>query len=215
MPELVLVNSGALGLPEIFCDFPQSYAVIGPPINDNPGSAAALSPIQFGMTFIAKMNQVLAPVEFTNLFNEYRLDGMSIEISMLCGPSYANNPLTQSASTLPDLYRRYDPNDAIMETSWSGLAQAGDAQHHSFAQGASVTYTGKPQAAITHYVGGIASGYGYSSSKDMWLDTTAPSSDIEHYHTKLWWRNYPSTANAIGLSFRIQPTLYFTMRRPR
>lgn len=215
MPEITITNSGMAGTPGLFCDIAQTFFAIGGVVADDPSGLGASAPVQFGLTCIAKFDQIINFADFGNLFNEYRLDNLQIEFIPMVGPSYApGGPGTQAASQLPTLYRRYDPNDSIMEPNWLSIAQAADCSTHYFGDGKSKVFSGRPMPATPQYVAGVASGYGYNAGANMWLDTSAPSSAVEHYHSKFWFRGWPST-NQIGLAFRVQPVAYFSCRRCR
>lgn len=127
-------------------------------------------------------------------------------------PAYAqgdgNNP-----NAVPSVYIRYDPNDATTPVSDLVVVNGADTQYRSLMH--PFTYTFYPRPAQAMYSGYTSQGYAFpNSNRQLWLDTSPPSNSIEHYGVKMWFRHFNS-ANQVGLSVRIQPTFYFSMRRVR
>lgn len=180
-----------------------------PPTLDVP-SAPTL--YEFGFSTQWTLRSVIDFSQLQTLFNEYQLNKIELHFSMDCADAYSqgngNNP-----NTTPSVYIRYDPNDAIIPGTSNIVTSGGDCQYRSLKKPFVFSFYPRPAQAM--YQAGISSGYGYpANNRQLWLDTSPPSDNIEHYGVKMWFRNF-NTANQSGLNVRIQPVYFFTMRRIR
>lgn len=182
--------------------------ILGSAVTD---SVAGANLAQFGMTYSCHLDSVLNYQDFVDLFNEYKIDKVDLRIDLINGPSGAPNV----ASILPELYVRYDPNDATMPSSFGDLAQSANCAQFNFSQKTSHHYTFVPKASMLAYAPGLAAvGYAAPTHSSMWFDTTGPSNTIEMYGLKMWWRNFESTLGGAQI-FQFQPTFFLSARRPR
>lgn len=202
------VFAGVGNVPTLQADpSPTAQWTIGPPTSD---SVAGLNLSQFGMTYSAHLDSVLNYTDMTSMFNEYKVDKVDILISLVNGPSGQPNV----GSVLPELYVRFDPNDATMPGSFQDLAQSANTQVFNFSQKTSHHYSFVPKASIQVYAPGGGDGYGAPSHSSMWFDTAGYGNLIPMYGLKLWWRNFETTYGGAQI-FQFQPTFFLSMRRPR
>jgi len=165
--------------------------------------------VQIGAEMHVTLSNVLQVADFVGLFNQYRIDKVSYTFELEHAASY--NP--GAASSLPTIYTRYDPNDKLIPATFGALASSGNCKTISFANGNTHTISCVPKPATPMYVAGVSSGYAFpANTKSFWLDTTAPSPDIEHYAYKLWFRGLLAAANA-GLGIRVTPMVYMSFQR--
>jgi len=165
--------------------------------------------LQIGAEMHVTLANVLQVADFVGLFNQYRVDKVSYTFELQMGPAY--NP--SAACVLPTIYTRYDPNDKLIPASFAALASSGNCKTINFANGNTHTITCVPRPATPMYVAGVSSGYALpTSTKSFWLDTAAPSTSIELYAYKLWFRGLIAAA-ASGLAIRITPMVYMSFKR--
>jgi len=205
---LIRLATSASDIPTLYSDAGPGNAAmtIGTAITDN---IASITLEQFGLTYSAHLDSVLNYNDFTSLFNEYKIDKVDLEITLLNGPSGQPN----IASILPMLYVRYDPNDQTMPSSFGDLAQSANVTEFSFSSKTTHHYSFVPKASVQVYApAGL--GFAAPSSSSMWFDTTGLSSSIDMYGLKMWVRNFVPTGGA-GQIISFQPTFFLSMRRPR
>lgn len=132
--------------------------------------------------------------EFTNLYDQYRIDWVE------CKFSFSNNNSSNSSpgSTLPIMYLAKDYDD-------SGVAGVTDLQQYSTQQQWQLgnahgrdgikTVNIKPNVDVALYQG-VTSGYG--RGKPMLVDTSSP--DVLHYGVKIAYDpiNFPAASTLVG-----------------
>lgn len=159
---------------------------------------------QFALTNVLQFN------EFTQLFNEYRIDKIELAFTMRNAPTFGQgNGGTPAA--LPQVYICSDSNDSTVPPSDISVMARGDVQLHSLQK--PFVFTIYPKTAVMQYAGIASTGYA-APTRPMWLDVTSPSDSIAHYGVKMWWRNF-TDVNSVGLSVHIQPTFYITCKATR
>lgn len=209
MPEVIL--SSQSGGYNFQSEFSQAYATIGTTTGDVNGTNSC---VQVPATLLVRLTEVLNYAEFAGLFNQYRIDKVEFKVELACGPSFAPASGTASSS-LPTLYSRYDPNDAVMSPSWGDLCNSGNAKSYSFTNGSPHILKCVPKPTLSMYVSGLSAGYSIPvQQKSLWMDTSSPSYAIEHYAFKLWFRGLPGTIND-GFAIRITPTVFMSFKRTR
>jgi len=209
--QIARLTPGAGNVPFLLEDAsPNPNFALGPNSND---FIAGLNLLQFGVTFTAHLDGVINYTDFIDLFNEYKIDKVDIRIDLINGPSAQPNV----AGVLPELYVRYDPNDASMPTSFGDIAQSANTTLFTFSQKTTHHFSFVPKASVQCYANpssGGAVGFAAPSHQALWFDTTGPSNNIHMYGLKFWFRNYESTLGN-GQLFQFQPTYFLSARRPR
>lgn len=172
--------------------------------------AAAPNLYQFGAGISHQLTDVVEATNFTNLFNEYQINKVELRVWMDNADTWVQGN-GGIPNNVPSVLIAYDPNDRGIPASQDAILNRGDYQLHSLRK--EFTFTYYPKCAAQAYVSAVASGYmAPASTKTQWLDTSAPSSNIEHYGCKMWFRNFPTNLSQ-GLCLRIQPTYFLSMRR--
>lgn len=165
---------------------------------------------EWGLGAVMRLTDVPGNTEFTNLFNEYRIDKVVYRISPVTWGSIGG-----TASQMPSAYIAWDSNDATAPTTTVSMQERDTCRLVDFVPGKPTYVVGIPRPAQQIYSTGVTTSYGYPSSpKLLWLDCTSPSNATPHYGLKMYFRNFVNIANS-GTALRIQPTYYFTFRRTR
>ena len=187
MPEIVVANS-ANGVMNIYSSEPlQTFFTLGATTADLAIPGTAL--VGAGATLLVSLDNVIQYTDFTNLFNEYQIDKVELKIHLDNAPDYNAG----AANTLPDVYVRYDPNDATMPTNFNDVAQSANCKELNFTDGKTVTEVAIPMPTQPMWVGAVTTGYAFpAKTSNLWLDTTAPSPQIQHFAFKFWIRNWIS-----------------------
>jgi len=175
-----------------------------------PDLAAAPNLYQFGVGISHQLTDVVEYLNFTNLFNEYQINKVELRVWMDNADTWVQGN-GAVCNNVPSVYVAYDPNDRGIPATQDAVINRGDYQLHSLRN--PFTFTYYPKCAAQAYVSAVTTGYmAPASTKTQWLDTSAPSQNIEHYGCKMWFRNF-STNNLQGLCIRMQPTYFLSMRR--
>lgn len=161
---------------------------------------------QFGFSIQIALSQVQAYTEFTNLFQQYQVVGLTIDIMPCMGDSSYN-----SNAQLPMITIAEDYNDAVAPTAFNGIQQNNSSKSFVLTAETRRKFTCRPIPAVPLYSGSVSSVYS-AVAKDMWLDTTGASSSTPHYSFKGYCRNFVVNAANQGMGFRIIPTLSFRCR---
>lgn len=129
--------------------------------------------------------------EFTNLFNEYKIE----EVEMTLFFSNNNSSLNSPQISLPILNVAFDPND-INATSLSDIQQFENLITFQMGNGADRTRTFKfkPKPQILNYNGATS---GYSTMKDGWINSTYY--DVPHYGVKIVYDPTTSPASSTNI----------------
>ena len=101
-----------------------------------------------------------------------------------------------------------------MPTNFNDVAQSANCKELNFTDGKTVTEVAIPMPTQPMWVGAVTTGYAFpAKTSNLWLDTTAPSPQIQHFAFKFWIRNWISPLS--GLKLRFQPIVFMSFRRPR
>jgi len=158
--------------------------------------------MQFTMAYMPSVS------DFVNLFHDYKINKLVLRFTTNCGDSY--NP----GQGLPTFYTVIDPHDSVAPSTFSQIQNYASVEEWQASQDRPFVRSFKPQPAMANFVSIASTGYGYPGGKSQWLDLQNGGTNIIHYGVKGWIRNFVN-ANNSGLSIRIQPTVYFSVRRPR
>jgi hypothetical protein len=132
--------------------------------------------------------------EFTNLYDQYRIDWVEGKFSF----SNNNSSNTSPGTTLPIMYLAKDYNDSkvagvtdLQQYSTQTMWQLGNAQGRDGIKNISV----KPNVDVGLYQG-LTTGYG--RGKPMFVDTSSP--DVLHYGVKIAYDpiNFPAASTLVG-----------------
>lgn len=167
---------------------------------------------EFGIGISHQLTDVVQYANFTNLFNEYQINKVELKVWIDNAETWVQGN-GGIPNNLPSVYIAYDPNDKTIPAAQENVTSRGDFQLHTLRK--HFTFTYYPKVAAAAYVSAVSTGYmAPSSTKANWLDTSPPSSSIEHYGCKMWIRNMPTNLLQ-GLVIRMQPIYYLSMRRIR
>lgn len=209
MMQQVMITTGNAGQLQITSDSAQDWCTGGNQAGDLAIIGAGTT--QFALACCVKLKELVNYTDYTDLFNQYRIEKLVLTIELICGPSYNGG----AGSVLPTIYSRYDPNDRTLPSNWTDIAQSGNCRSYNFSNGDTHTLVCVPRPATPQYVAGVAAGYGLpSKTKYFWMDTTSPSDGIEHYAFKMFVRNF-TVPQGSGLALRITPMVYFATCRTR
>lgn len=199
----VTVNGGA-GLPSAWLGLTGSSADV---------SNGPIATYQFGGTLqVNGLSDLLFPANYQNLFNEYQIDKVDFEFSLECGNSAAAGGGAGQASPIPHVYYTVDPNDATLPATWATVAEFGACKHQLLLNEKGIHFAGVPRVAQQLYVSGLQTSYGYPArNRSLWIDTANPSIATPHYFGKFWVKNMGGSNS--GVQIRIQPRVYFSVRR--
>lgn len=161
---------------------------------------------QWGFSISPSLSMVVNSTEFTNLFQQYQILGLSIQVEALMGDSYQ-----PGVSQIPTLYISEDFNDSVAPANFAAIQNNDSTKTYRLNQQLSVKRFVRPAPAVQLFQSAINTGYA-APSKDIWLDTTGVSANIPHYCFKGFLRNWISSAAQTGVGMRITPTLYFRCR---
>lgn len=146
--------------------------------------------------------------DFTNLYDQYRIDKVHMRFGFTNNSSGVNTPTTE----LPILKIATDYDDVAATTSSQILQYAGMKCFQVGNQGKSqdgwYDYWVTPMPQVTTYRTAVASGYS-RPDKPIKIDTQYP--DVPHYAVKLFWDNYGLNNPVIVGNLVIITTYYVTM----
>lgn len=162
--------------------------------------------LQFGFSITAALSYATAASEFYNLFQQYQITGLKLEISPLMG---ASTPSMNGQ--IPSLYIAEDYNDSTVPPNFAAIQQNSSVKRYSLDDTQTIVRFIRPVPAIQMYSSAVATSYA-TSTKDVWMDTTSPSAATPHYAFKCYVRNWVGNAANTGVGMRVQPTLYFRAR---
>lgn len=173
---------------------------------DFNGSSSAS--MQYGWSVVATLAGLPNAAEITNFFREYQIVKMDLKIELCCGDSYNSG----AGSPLCSINCAYDPSDNTPATSYPAQIQYANNKAFELVNGKPILRKCVPKSAQSVFSSAIATGYGYSTGRPLWLDCNIPL--VPHYAFKLWTRGQIAVAGS-GFAFRVTPTLHVMMRRPR
>jgi len=173
------------------------------------GSAAAVQSNAAAAVYLNSMyfalNQVVGSSDFTNLFDEYRINCVVVKLiprvntvqTLANGTEIPNN-------YVPNLHWVYDYDDANVPSNTDTLLEYGNYRVKAFDR--PITWKIKPKYALAAYSGA------FTSYKPMrgWLDVASPS--IQHYGVKF---AVDTLQPSQYTSFVIRPIYYISFRNTR
>jgi len=128
--------------------------------------------------------------DFTNLFDNYRIDGVSIRmISGITGTGVQGT----SGHMMPWLWVFNDQDDGLAPTAASQFMEREGVRVVSFSENNIQAHNCSPRVATQHYNGIALSGYGIGS-KYAFIDCAYP--DVQYYGTKI---GYPAPMNTTNI----------------
>lgn len=175
-------------------------------VADTIGSSSA--GMQYAWSIAAALSSLPNAAEITNLFREYKIMRLDMKIELMCGDAYNG----AAGSPLVSINCAYDPSDPTPATSYPAQIQYANNRVHALSNYAGFTRSCVPKPAQVVYSTPLASGYGYTTSQDVWMDCNIPL--IPHYAFKCWTRGQIAAAGS-GFAYRVTPVLHILMRRPR
>lgn len=198
----VVVNGGAINTPWL--------GVTGSSADVGNG---AIATYQFGGALTVNgLGDILFPANYSNLFNEYQIDRVDFTFTLECGNSAGAAGGAGQGSPLPHVYYTLDPNDATVPGTWATVAEFGACKHQVLTNDAPIHFTGVPRVAQQLYSSALATSYGFPArNSQVWIDTANPSIATPHYFGKFWIKNFGGSNS--GTQIRIQPRIYFSVRR--
>lgn len=161
---------------------------------------------QYGFSISPALSMVVNSTEFSNLFQQYQLTRLTIQIRPVNGNSAPNAVAQLMSITIAE-----DFNDATAPASYAGIQQNESAKTFLLTDECEQNFSAKPVAAVAMYSGGAFAGYS-TQARDNWIDCTAPSNSVPHYVFKGYVRNQIVSGANTGQAFRITPTLYMRFR---
>lgn len=164
---------------------------------------------QFGLGCQFRLTDLPNPTEFTSLFNEYRIEKVSFRVTPLQA-----SVTDDTVGSIAAAYIAWDPNDATPPPDTPSMQQRDTTKLVEFIADQPIITTGTPRCAQAIYSSAMATSYGYTANKSLWIDTTSPSNGTPHYGLKFYFRNMPGFYNS-GFGLRFQPTYHLVFRRTR
>lgn len=180
-----------------------SWLSLGASVPDQGGVSNTL---QYGFSISPALSYVTNAAEFTNLFQQYQLLGLGIQVSPIMGSS-----LPGIVGQIPTLFLAVDYNDATAPANFAAIQQNDSVKNWPLKEDITIEQECRPLPAVQMYGSALATAYA-TPSKDMWLDTTAPSNTIPHFAFKGYIRNWVANAANQGIGMRIVCTLFFRCR---
>jgi len=161
---------------------------------------------QWGFSITPALTSVTNGGEFTNLFQQYQIMGLKIQIESVMGDSTPN-----TVGQVPSVYISEDFNDAVPPASFAAIQNNDSVKEYRLNQQAQVVRFVRPAPAMFLYQSALTTAYA-APSKDIWIDTTGVSAGTLHYCFKGYVRNWIVSGANTGIGMRITPTLYFRCR---
>lgn len=134
----------------------------------------------FGGAFQFQLTDLPAYSDFQNLFDQYRIDQVDIEVSQVQNAASAGNPASQMMTIMyaPDF------DDANVPTLASNLTERQRMKQWTFrGDGKPLRISVQPRVAVPLYRAGITSPYSVASQQTF-IDMA--DSDVPHYGLKFW-----------------------------
>jgi len=173
----------------------------------------AIATYQFGGALqVNGLSDLIAVANYTNLFNEYQIDRVDFTWTLINGNSANAAGGGGQGAPLPTVYWASDPNDSTIPPTWQTVAEFGSCRHQVLTNEKPIHFTGVPRVAQQLYTSALQTSYGYPArNQQLWIDMANPSFATPHYFGKFWVRNMGGSNS--GTTIRIQPKLYFSVRR--
>lgn len=185
-----------------------------------PGWVSTTSPIpdtggfgcqQFGFSIIAQLNLATSYTDITQLYRQYQILGITVDIQPMCGDSY--NAGTGTGMVLPTITSVEDQSDAANLASYLSAAAYGNSRQELLSCEHPIKRIFKCRPAVAMYRNAATAAYAApNDSRSTWLDCSYP--DIQYYAPKFWVRGITDQAGK-GYAFRVIPYLHIAARQIR
>lgn len=173
-------------------------------------SASALTQTPISKSFSFALADLPNVAEYTGLFDQYKLTGISLKIIPRASQFQGAASGTVNAIGYNPVITALDFDDAATPSSKEVLMQYG-----------SCKFTGsnrihkryfKPKILQPAWVNAISSGY--ASERAKWIDIA--NTNVAHYGLK-WWVDAPAlgASSESSISFNVMATYYFMMKNTR
>jgi hypothetical protein len=122
--------------------------------------------------------------DFTNLFDQYRIDQVDIEISNIFNTASVGNTL--AGTVMPSIMYAPDFDDAVIPTTAASLMDRQRAKQWTFrGSGNPLRFSVKPRLAnLTYRTGGTTVGYTVAPDS-TWINQSF--TDVPYYGCKIWF----------------------------
>lgn len=156
--------------------------------------------------------------DFTNLFDQYRIDQVDVEISHLfnsstSGGSPGSPPL--AGATMPTVMYCPDFDDAVVPTSQTQLAARQRTKQWTFrGDGGPLKFSVKPRiASLVYKTSGTTIGYTVAD-QSTWVNQAF--TDVPSYGVKLWFQDmFQTTGGPTGMThFRVKMRYHLSCKDP-
>lgn len=174
---------------------------------------------QFGLSCNFQLRDVIAPQDFTNLFDRYKLVGVKLKFLYQMAQGYDQvNPtgaFPPHAQPLPIVDYTFDGDDSNLPASQTEVQQHGFAKTQILMAGKTFKSYWTPRIDKGVYnAGGVTPAY--TSERSCWIDCN--SNAVEHYGGKFWITSWPydttlaGTVQPVWGSLTIQPIYYVALK---
>lgn len=183
----------------------------------NTGSAGIPGINYFCLSWNFTLDMLPEMLEFTSLFDQYKIDHVELTIRPFQEQSVSNaNTVGQNPPISCIMYSVKDYDDSATFTpSYVGVNDMREYRtfkEYSFFQTHAHKIKIKPHMAVAAYGSGVFSSY--ANNKAMWIDSNSPS--VQHYGIKLMFEVFNSTATVPAFVwFRPEVKVYFSCRQER
>lgn len=150
---------------------------------------------------LGRLDELSAYTEFTNLFDQYRIDSVKVQVQTW-------NASNAPATPLPYVQYLTDKDDAALPSISLMREKMGVKTKYFSANRPAITMGFRPRVASEVFSNGVSTGYGVG--RPMFVNSTYPS--VEHYGLKGVIRNLyiPAQAGVSQLTWDI--TYYLTLK---
>lgn len=156
---------------------------------------------QFGAGLTFRIANLESSTDFTSLYDQYKIKGVSIKVIPL-----SDSATAQSSGFIPTLYWRTDNDDSAAPANEGEMRQAQDVKTMRLTGPRSI-YIPYPKSVVD--VNGTANAYAANASR--WIncaDTT-----VFHHGLKMWFKNVDLRAQPNTITaFRIEVMYYLLFR---
>lgn len=198
-----VVTSGVAGIPIVYQG---NEVTMGPVVA--AGAPFGGNNVSFGLGCIFKLSDVVNYIEFTNLFDSYRIKGVSATIAMMAANQVGNGQWQY----IPDLYYINDYDDGTPPPNYGVIQEYENCKVRKLSAEKTVKLYFKPKPTGVVYTGNpVVPGYA-NTAPGQWLDCS--SANVEHYGLKMFVENYQTNLNGMP-PIRIQFKYYLEFRTVR
>jgi len=160
--------------------------------NSDPNLGVALGSRTFALS------ELPVSSDFTNLFDQYRIMGVSMQCIPNVNSSFVGTPTSYSI-----FHYAVDETDSTPPASKTELFQVAGRKTVNTQGVNQFSIRLKPKASQTYWQGLTASGYGTASS-GSWVNTSSPG--VQHYGLKWAWdcNSNPATIIAVFCTYMLE-----------